>query len=101
MDKRIEVRARNWFSPALVVALIILFINLIIIFIIIDLNLRTIIADIFYPLIDFLVAGSLFMVARSSHTGSRKNTVAWGMIGVALFSYAMGDAIWAMLEVGL
>ncbi len=83
------------------VALILLGINLIIIGTITDLNLRTKIADIFYPIVDFLAAASFFIVARSSGTRSRKSAIAWGLISLAIFSYAIGDATWAFLEIAL
>ncbi len=101
MDKTVQDRPSSSFNLALFISFILLGINLAIIYIRIDQGLRTIIADVFYPIIDFLVVASLFMVAKHSGIQSRKSAIAWGMMALAYFVYACGDTIWAILEVVL
>lgn len=62
---------------------------------------RIIYSDIVAPVIDLLVCITLFLVAKQSARHSRQLALAWGMIACSALAFALGDAIWAVLELGL
>jgi diguanylate cyclase (GGDEF)-like protein len=62
---------------------------------------RLIFSDIIAPVVDFLAFAALCAAARQSLDHSRRSAIAWGMIALSMFAYAVGDTIWAILELGL
>lgn len=66
-----------------------------------DFELRTVIIDIMYPIIDLLAAITLLSSAKETYPLSKQRARAWGAIGVAVLFLAIGDSIWAILEVFL
>ncbi len=58
-------------------------------------------SDAVSPVVDALAAASLFIAARYSAARSKRSGLAWGTIGLAILLYAIGDILWAILELFL
>lgn len=62
---------------------------------------RIIYSDIVSPLIDLLASVTLFVTAKQSSKHSQQLGTAWGMIALSALAFTLGDAAWAVLELGL
>ena len=62
---------------------------------------RIIFSDIVAPIVDFLACAALFFAARQSAAQSKRLGIAWGLIALSTLAFALGDTIWAILELGL
>jgi len=62
---------------------------------------RIIYSDILSPVVDFLATATLFIAAKQSATHSKRLAIAWGMIALSAFAFALGDIAWGILELGL
>jgi hypothetical protein len=62
---------------------------------------RTRASDVIGPVVEVLAAVSLFMAAWYSAARSKRQALAWGMLGLATLLYALGDTTWAILELVL
>src|SRR5688572_7438824 len=62
---------------------------------------RIIYSDIVSPIIDFLACAALFIAAKQSAAQSRRLGIAWGMIALSALAFALGDTVWAALELVL
>jgi diguanylate cyclase (GGDEF)-like protein len=62
---------------------------------------RLIYSDIASPVIDLFAGITIFITARQSARHSRQLGIAWGMIALSMLAFAVGDIIWAVLELGL
>lgn len=65
-----------------------------------NLYLRIISSDLIAPLINLFAAFCLFYAAKRSAYNKRIQ-LAWTILALAQLSYAIGDVIWAFIEVGL
>ena len=59
---------------------------------------RSTVMDTISPLVELIAAAVLFIAAKDSFTQSRRVGIAWGIIALAVLSYAVGDISWAWLE---
>src|SRR5512139_594949 len=59
---------------------------------------RLIYSDVISLFVDFLATGVLVIVAKQSVNHSKRLAIAWGMIALSTFVYALGDTAWAILE---
>jgi diguanylate cyclase (GGDEF)-like protein len=59
---------------------------------------RTFISDIVSPVIDLLAMSALVFAATHSRRISNRLALGWGMLALALFSFALGDITWAIIE---
>ncbi len=66
-----------------------------------DLQLRTIILDVIPAFVDLLTSAALFIAAKNSSVRSKRLALAWGIMGLSMLFYAVGDIIWVILEDGL
>ena len=64
-------------------------------------QLRTILSDIFSPLVNLSVGVILFFTGRNTSKYSKRFARAWWTFAMALVLYAMGDIAWFILEIGL
>ncbi len=62
---------------------------------------RLIYSDISGPVVGFLATAALFFAAKQSASHSRRLGIAWGMIALSALMFALGDLVWAILELGL
>lgn len=62
---------------------------------------RMIYSDMIAPVFGFLACAALFMAARRSATHSKRLALAWGMIGLSVLCFVLGDISWGILELGL
>lgn len=56
-------------------------------------------ADLASPVVDLLATTLLLIGARATASASRRLALAWGILALAALLYAIGDAVWAYLEV--
>ncbi len=89
------------FKIALMLAGVLFFAYLAVILFIRSEHLRLVLTDIATPLIDIFAAAALFYAARRSFPFSRRIGLAWTILAISVFSYAVGDTIWCILEAGL
>lgn len=68
---------------------------------VVDEQSRIVYSDIVAPIIDFLVFAVLAIAASQSARHSRRLGIAWAMIALSAFVFALGDTAWAVLELGL
>ncbi len=87
------------FNQAVVLAVFILILYLGIIFLIPSQSLRMVLVDILDPLLELTAAAAIFYAAVKSYSRSKRLGLAWGFIFAGLFSYAIGDVIWGVLEI--
>ncbi len=62
---------------------------------------RLIFSDLSAPAVELLAAISLFIAAKRSAARSRRLAFAWGAIAISMLLYAIGDSIWAVLDLVL
>ncbi len=60
--------------------------------------LKTVFSDIISPIIEIIVVLSLFYAAKISGKEGKRTQIAWLILGIAVLSYAIGDSLWAILE---
>lgn len=94
-------RSTNLFSLAVLFVVGLLVMDLAVTLSLTDQRQRIIFADVIAPVADLLASAVLFIAAKQSAVHSKRLAIAWGMIGLALFTYALGDIIWGILEVVL
>ncbi len=94
-------RQGNFFYSAILVAILGVGIDLAFTLLVTSQQERTIFSDVFPPLVDFWACAILFITAKQSVDRAKRSAIAWGMICLSIFSYAIGDTIWAILEIGL
>ena len=63
-------------------------------------SIRVAVVDIVSPVTDLSVVVIALIAARRYSNHSRRLKLGWGAIALAMFAYALGDATWAVLEVG-
>jgi hypothetical protein len=101
MNKVSPIHRRGIFYRACRLSAIVLGIVLLAILVIRPAEPRVVILDLVSPFIDGFAAFGLFLAARSAYVNSKRLAFAWGTLGLSFFFYAIGDIIWAILEVGL
>ena len=94
-------RPVNLFAGAALFAVILLGINFAVTLLVSDQAKRAAFADVAALVVDFLASTALFLAARKTASYSKRIAVAWGLIGCAIFAFALGDTVWAILELGL
>ena len=62
---------------------------------------RTFISDIFSPLFALIAVSSLIFAAKQSSRISKRLSLVWGILALSLFSFALGDILWAYTELYL
>ena len=62
---------------------------------------RMIFGDFYSIIIELLVALTLFYVAKVSAKYGRHQQIAWVLLAASILSFAIGDIIWSIFEVGL
>jgi diguanylate cyclase (GGDEF)-like protein len=62
---------------------------------------RTVFSDVVGPAVDLLATVSLLLAAWRARARSRRLGLGWGVIGVAMLLYALGDLTWSTLELVL
>lgn len=101
MINNVQTRTVNWFYVAVLVAIIILGAHTTVTLVITDQDLRAVVVDIIYPIIDLLAVAPLLISAKQAYQYSKQRAYAWGAIGLALLFLAAGDITWGILEVVL
>lgn len=101
MKKLVLDKSSKYFLLGFLAAMIFLGFSLTVILLLKDAQSKVNFMDAISPVVDFAAAILLFAAAKKSATRSKRLALAWGIIATALLSYSLGDAIWAMLEVGL
>jgi len=91
----------NLFYLAALFAIILLGIDLAVTLLVTNQEQRIVFADVIAPIADFLASAALFTAARQSVSHSKRLSNAWGLIGLAMFAFGLGDTTWAILELGL
>jgi diguanylate cyclase (GGDEF)-like protein len=91
----------NSFNLACFFSVIVLGINLAVVFLIAGQELRSMLMDVISPIVDVLACIALFISVRQYTVQTRRLALAWGTIALAAFFTTLGDATWAILEVGL
>jgi diguanylate cyclase (GGDEF)-like protein len=94
-------RPINLFLIAVLFAALYLAVDFAFNLLVVDEQPRIIYSDIVSPAIDFLAFGALSIAARHSAGQSRRLGIAWAMIALSALVFALGDAAWAVLELGL
>ena len=94
-------RPTNLFHAAILFTVLLLGIDLAVTSLVTNQQQRTIFSDVFAPVVEFLASAALFIAAKKSASHSKRLAIAWGMIGLATFAFALGDTVWGILEVGL
>ena len=94
-------RSINLFYLAALATIIFLGIDFAVNFLLTDPQQRLIYSDISSPLADLLAAVALLIAAQQSASHSKRLGLAWAMIGLSALAFAVGDIIWAVLELGL
>jgi diguanylate cyclase (GGDEF)-like protein len=61
---------------------------------------RTVISDLTSPLYNLIATAALVLAAKESSRISKRLAVGWGILAIAQFSFALGDILWAVLELG-
>ena len=62
---------------------------------------RTIISDLSSPIYNLIATIALVIAAKESSKISKRLAVGWGILAIAQFSFALGDILWAIIELGL
>jgi diguanylate cyclase (GGDEF)-like protein len=62
---------------------------------------RTIISDLSSPLYNLVATVALAFAAIESSRISKRLALSWGILAIAQFSFALGDILWAVIELGL
>ena len=101
MDETPRGNTPGFLYPAVFLAILILGINLGVVLLIEDQQLRSSLLDVFSPVIDLFACVALFIAAKYSAARSKRTAMAWGTIASAMLIYSMADITWAILEVGL
>jgi len=91
----------NLFYLATLTTIILLAIDLAVSFLLTDPQQRLIYSDISSPITDLLASVALLIAAKESAGHSKRLGLAWAMIGLSALAFAVGDVIWAILELGL
>ncbi|MBN2117562.1 MAG: EAL domain-containing protein [Anaerolineales bacterium] len=100
MREAVRGRPTLLFSLAAALAAILLGFDLAITLLLTDPQQKIIYSDIISPVFDLLASAVLFLAAKQSAAYSKRLAIAWGMIALSVFTYAMGDINWAILELG-
>lgn len=101
MREAVRNRPTILFYLAAFFTVILLGIDLAVTFLLTDPQQKVIYSDVISPVFDLLASVILFLAAKQSITQSRRHAIAWGMIALAMFTYAVGDINWGILELGL
>ena len=87
------------FRNAIIISLVILIGYLSVILLVMNENsLRVYFIDIAGPILELLVVLCLFYAAKLSIVQGRRVQIFWLITGIALLFYAIGDVIWALIE---
>lgn len=86
---------------SMIASAFILLLNLVLIFFVQAEDLKLVLIDVTYPLWNLLAAGTLFLAAKQALLHSRRLSLAWSFLALALLSVATGNILWAVFEVGL
>jgi diguanylate cyclase (GGDEF)-like protein len=62
---------------------------------------RTNFSDVISVVVDALATASVFKAAQHSAARSKRLALAWGIIGLAMLIFTLGDITWSFLEIGL
>lgn len=62
---------------------------------------RIFISDLLSPLYDLIAMSSLIFAAKQSRRISKRLSIGWGILALALFSFALGDIFWGYIELYL
>jgi hypothetical protein len=100
MGKTSRWRTSNLFYLACIFSILVALINLAIVLLVNDQQQRGILSDVISPIVDISTCAILIVAAKRSSTLSKRLGLAWGTIALALIFFALGDATWAILEIG-
>jgi len=101
MRAELQGYSNKLFYMAGLFAAILLGVDLTVNFLLTDPLHRLIYSDISSPIIDLVASAALFFAAKQSASYSRRLGIAWGMIALSSFAFALGDVSWGVLELGL
>jgi diguanylate cyclase len=101
MERTVRNRDYDPFIIALVVTILFLIIQLILVGCPIDIDTRTIIADLVSPLVGFITMVGVFISAVRTKEYSKPIARGWFFLGYAQLAYFLGDFLWGILELGL
>jgi diguanylate cyclase (GGDEF)-like protein len=94
-------RPNTLFARAVFVTVILLGIDFAVTLRLTDPQQKTIYSDVISPVFDLLASAVLFIAATQSAAHSKRLAIAWGMIALSVFAYAVGDIAWGIIELGL
>jgi len=87
------------FNNAVIIGLIFLFSYILILFLLRnEQSLKVIFSDLFSPIVEILVVFLLFYASKISIIQGKHVKTAWLILSVAVLFYAIGDILWAILE---
>jgi len=89
------------FSGALLFSILFLLIQIILVYLPIEPDIRTVLSDISSPLIGLLTTVGIFLAAIRTRNYSNPIARAWFFLGYAQIAYFLGDLTWGILEIGL
>jgi diguanylate cyclase (GGDEF)-like protein len=101
MHNAVQGRSINLFYTASLFIAVVMGIDLATNILAVDEQTRMVYSDIAAPIVDLLACIVLFIAAKQSASHSRRLGIAWGLIASSVLVFAIADAIWAILELGL
>ena len=63
-----------------------------------DLSVRKIFSDVYSPLVELFTAVVLLFVSKQLRMRSKQDFMVWIVMSAAIFSYALGDIFWVIIE---
>jgi len=94
-----QQRPINPLYAALILAIFIVGIDLGVILLVNNPQLRSVFSDAISPILDFTASIALFIAAKYSAVRSRQLAIAWGTIALATLFYSLGGLVWLILEI--
>ncbi len=101
MRKAIRGHPIKLFSLAVLLTIILLATDLVVTLLLSEQQHGTIYSDVISPVIGILTSAILFIAAQQSAAHSKRLAIAWGVIGLSAFAYAIGDIVRGILELGM
>ncbi len=88
----------NYLKLFVLIACLIFIIEVCTVLLITESNIRSIFANVIAIIADLFGCVGLFLAAKQSLAQSRKISIGWGIIALAVFSYFIADTFWLILE---
>jgi diguanylate cyclase (GGDEF)-like protein len=99
VSRQVDAPKMRWNSPVLILVCVLILASYIVLtFTFPDQNVRLAASDIYPAIINLLAVVFLFWAAYVSKAISKRLGLAWLLIAVGQLFYALGDTIWAILE---